>query len=128
MRRGGAMRRPSYAILPLIMRRFVALAFAILGVVSGCFALSAPNALAKSACICRCAQEYDPVARWTALTGTNQDCRADCAQACDGAANLADSATGGRRVDVSCIPGSSDCRTGAFRSYDGVRCELQYGP
>jgi hypothetical protein len=112
------------------MRRFVALATAIFGVCLGFFVVSAPIVLAKPACFCKCAPEYDPVPRWANFTAGNQDCRNDCSQACDGAGNLESSTSTGKLFsNVSCVPGlASDCKSGAYAAYKGVTCQLQFGP
>lgn len=109
------------------MRRFVALATVALGLVFGGFAVLTPSVIfAKTGCVCKCIPSFDPKAQWTNLTEGNLDCRADCAEACGGSANLLDPETGGRRVEIACIPDSNDCSKGSFSIYEGVNCALQY--
>lgn len=72
-------------------------------------------------CGCTCST-YTTDIRFANLTGGNPDCRADCSATCGGAENLI---TNGRPVDIACIPGSNDCRSGNFSIYEDTACVLQ---
>lgn len=81
----------------------------------------AGSSYANGRCSCQC-RTANVTAEFAALSAGQLGCRADCSQTCGGAANLQGD---GRVVDVSCVPGSADCRTGAFLKYEGVSCVLQ---
>ncbi|HWR00207.1 MAG TPA: pilin [Candidatus Methylomirabilis sp.] len=76
-------------------------------------------------CICACQATVKKTA-YRALSAGKTECLGDCSTACGGQANVFQDATTPKIVDAPCVPGQSvDCKTGAFKIYDGVTCVLQ---
>lgn len=75
-------------------------------------------------CVIECS-DFSTRTEWISLSPNKTDCRDDCTEACQGAANLDPTQNQNQNVySVPCIR-DDHCSLGAFSVYEDVRCEYE---